>query len=349
MNWVGWSILTTVLWAIQSVSTYYFTNKEQYNPTAVNTFTRFIGAILIIIYVFVSKDKNKIFDDVNKLMRKTRGLPFITLSAGIFMMLGNILLYMAYSVIPENINAGLATGISELSIILSTFLAYIFLKSKISYTQGGGILICVFSLWIATVGTTIVKKTKNSRKKFVGEDNNKSEQSVDDQEKPIYYNYKWLTYSILSAIFYSLGMFSTNLLTKKIKNIDTIAISLAIPIIEFCIGIIAYILLHFTAINNVFGKEKYGLKNYVKDLGNLFSEKRNILNGIINGVGEAGGIIGLVKGYNTASNGGLVDAITGGYAVLQAPLLKLIFGVPLEKKVIFGLIGQALGTYLLLK
>ena len=121
MDWVGWSILTTVLWAIQSVSTYYFTNKEQYNPTAVNTFTRFIGAILIIIYIVMGKDKNKILGDVNKLLRKTGGLPFITLSAGVFMMLGNILLYMAYSVIPENINAGLATGISELSIILSKY------------------------------------------------------------------------------------------------------------------------------------------------------------------------------------------------------------------------------------
>ena len=154
------------------------------------------------------------------------------------MMLGNILLYMAYSFTPSNINAGIATGISELSIIFSTFLAYIFLKSKISFMQGGGIMLCFFSLWVATVGTTIVKKTKKIRKKEVGENTTVSNENISKEEAPIENNYKWFTYSILSAIFYSLGMFSTNLLTKKVKNINTVSISFLVPVIQLIIGIL---------------------------------------------------------------------------------------------------------------
>lgn len=346
MEWIVWSLITTVLWAIQSVSTYYFTNKQQYNATAVNTFTRFIGTILIIVYILVEKSKNKILTDVKKLVA---AVPFIVLCAGIFMMLGNIFLYMAYSIIPNNINAGLATGISEVSIIFSTVLAYIFLKSKISYRQGGGIFICFLSLWFATVGTTLLKKTKTSRKKLVNEDTDKSKQDIKNQEGKIDYNYEWFTLSILSAIFYALGMFSTNLLTKKIKNINTISISVLIPLVEFIIGIIIFILFQIKYFSDAFQKSKYGLNNYVQDVKKLFTQSNNLLNGLINGIGEAGGIIGLVKGYNTAANGGLVDAITGGYAVLQAPLLKLMFNVPLERKVILGLIGQVIGTMILLK
>jgi drug/metabolite transporter (DMT)-like permease len=346
MTWIFWSILTTILWAIQSVSTYYFTNKQKYNATAVNTFSHLFGTILIIIFIIVNKDRKKILSDLHKIYTK---VPFIMLCSSIFMMFGNILLYMAYSIIPSNINAGLATGISELSIILSTFLAYMFLKSKISATQGGGILICFFSLWVATVGTTIVKKTKKERKKAVGEDSDTSKDDIKQQEKPIEYNYKWFTYSILSALFYSLGMFTTNLLTKKIKNINTVSISFLVPFIQLVIGVLLFLLLQSKDISKELEKAEYGLDNYVRDTKNLFSEKKNILNGLINGIGEAGGMIGLVKAYSTAANGGIVDAITGGYAVLQAPLLKLIFDVPLDKNVLFGLVGQVIGSILLLK
>ena len=346
MTWIFWSILTTILWAIQSVSTYYFTNKQKYNATAVNSFSHLFGTILIIIFIAINKDKKKILSDVNRIYTK---VPFIMLCSSIFMMLGNILLYMAYSVIPSNINAGLATGISELSIILSTFLAYMFLKSKISALQGGGILICFFSLWVATVGTTIVKKTKKGRQKAVGEAPDDSKGNIKQPEKHIEYNYMWFTYSILSAIFYSLGMFTTNLLTKRISNVNTVSISFLVPLIQLIIGIILYIILQINEISKELEKAEYGLDNYVRDTKKLFSEGKNILNGLINGIGEAGGMIGLVKAYSSSPNGGLVDAITGGYAVLQAPLLKLIFDVPLQKNILIGLIGQVIGSYLLLK
>ena len=110
-----------------------------------------------------------------------------------------------------------------------------------------------------------------------------------------------------------------------------------------------YISFHITYVSKSIGKAKYGLDNYVRDINSLFSEKTNILNGILNGLGEGGGIIALVKAYNSSPNGGIVDAISGGYSVLQAPLLKLIFDVPLKSNVVLGLIGQTIGSYLLLK
>lgn len=345
-DWFLWSLFATIVWAIQSVSTYYFTNKKQYNATAVNSFSHLFGTIVIFTFILLNKEKKKIFSDVNRIYTN---VPFIMLSSAIFMMLGNILLYMAYSFTPSNINAGIATGISELSIIFSTFLAYIFLKSKISFMQGGGIMLCFFSLWVATVGTTIVKKTKKIRKKEVGENTTVSNENISKEEAPIENNYKWFTYSILSAIFYSLGMFSTNLLTKKVKNINTVSISFLVPVIQLIIGIFLYISFHITYVSKSIGKAKYGLDNYVRDINSLFSEKTNILNGILNGLGEGGGIIALVKAYNSSPNGGIVDAISGGYSVLQAPLLKLIFDVPLKSNVVLGLIGQTIGSYLLLK
>jgi hypothetical protein len=142
-------------------------------------------------------------------------------------------------------------------------------------------------------------------------------------------------------------MFVTNALTKKMPNVNILAISTMIPLIEFIIGIILFIMFRDDNLSQQYQIRTYGLKNYSNDLAELTTKNSYILNGILNGLCEAGGLFCLVKSYSTSPNGGLSDAISGGYAVLQAPLLTMAFGTPLSLNVMLGLIGQVAGTMLM--
>ena len=146
MKWVFWAMLSASIFAVQSVSTYYFTNRRQLNAAAVNTLTRFAGVVVLTIYVLYKKTFLESLAGMGRMLTVS---PFITLLSGISMLLGNITLYIAYSMMPYNINAGLATGISNISIILSAVLAYILLKSKLTIRAGGGIIVCVISLFMS--------------------------------------------------------------------------------------------------------------------------------------------------------------------------------------------------------
>ena len=63
MSWLKWAIGTAFLWAIQSVSTYYFTTITLINSVAVNTFTRGIGLLCVICYIVISGLSSKVQKD----------------------------------------------------------------------------------------------------------------------------------------------------------------------------------------------------------------------------------------------------------------------------------------------
>lgn len=120
-----------------------------------------------------------------------------------------------------------------------------------------------------------------------------------------------------------------------------------IPLIEFIIGIILFIIFRDENLSKKYQTSTYGLKNYSNDLAELTTKNSYILNGILNGLCEAGGLFCLVKSYSTSPNGGLSDAISGGYAVIQTPLQTMVFGSPFTLNVMLGLIGQVAGTMLM--
>tara|TARA_Y100000389_G_scaffold197996_1_gene233657 strand:+ start:1027 stop:2061 length:1035 start_codon:yes stop_codon:yes gene_type:complete len=344
MTWLIWAILSAILWAIQSVSTFYFTNKQQLNSTAVNTLTRGIGVVCIIVYSLFTSKLGVIFRSIKKLFLQE---PIITILSTIFLFLGNIYLYMAYSIMPYDVNAGLATGISNISIIISTLLAFLFLKGMVSFTQGSGIIVSFLSLFVASAGIHFIKKTTSSTKD--GKEQNPDSQSTQAKKVHEQNQNTWITNSLISALFYGLGAFTTNMLTKKVANIHILAISTMIPLIELIIGLIVFILFRDDNISQKYQIKAYGLNNYSNNLAELITDKKYLLNGILNGLCEAIGLFCLVKSYKTAPNGGMSDAISGGYAVLQAPLLTLVFGTPISANVMLGLIGQVVGTMLMQK
>ena len=334
MKWLFWAMLSASIFAVQSVSTYYFTNRRQLNAAAVNTLTRFTGVVALTIYVLYKKTFLESFAGMGRMLTIS---PFITLLSSVSMLLGNITLYIAYSMMPYNVNAGLATGISNISIIISTVLAYILLRSKLTIESGGGIVVSVISLFIATAGIKLIKKTKPQLK-----------ETKEQKESPLTQTqYDWFTYSLLSALFYGLGMFATNALTKRIPNLNLLSLGAMIPLTEALIGLIFYISFRDRDISKSYEVKKYGLHGYSRDLGELISNREYFLNSIFNGACDVGGLIALIVSYSLAPNGGMADAVSGGYALLQAPLLHLVFGTPLDASMMLGLGGQLIGTMLM--
>ena len=120
-----------------------------------------------------------------------------------------------------------------------------------------------------------------------------------------------------------------------------------IPLVEVLIGLVFYILFRDRDISKSYEVKKYGLHSYSSNLGELISNREYFLNIIFNGACDVGGLICLIVSYSLAPNGGMADAVSGGYALLQAPLLHLVFGTPLNAEMMLGLGGQVIGTLLM--
>ena len=358
MSWLKWAIGTAFLWAIQSVSTYYFTTITLINSVAVNTFTRGIGLLCVICYIVISGLSSKVQKDIGIILSTDF---FFMIVSSILMLLGNVFLYMSYAKIPHNKNASVATGLSNICIIISTMLSYLFLNGTLSLSSGFGIIVCFIALSIATTGGDISAIFSHKHTKHNGHDDkngvghqdddhhDKDHQDKDHQGREKNKHSNWITYALYSAVFYGLGMFSTLALAKYCKNLNSISSSVMILLIEFIIGIIIYFSFKNKSISKTYAVKKYGLHNYSRDLDNLCSNKKFILNGILNGICEAGGLFGLLNSYKGVSNGGMVDAITGSYAIIQAPLLYAVYNTPLQMRTMLGLLTQGVGMYFIQK
>jgi len=373
MSWLKWAIGTAFLWAIQSVSTYYFTTITLINSVAVNTFTRGIGLLCVICYIVISGLSSKVQKDIGIILSTDI---FFMIVSSILMLLGNVFLYMSYAKIPHNKNASVATGLSNICIIISTMLSYLFLNGTLSLSSGFGIMVCFIALSIATTGGDISaifshKHTKHNGqhdKNGVGHQDHDHQdhdhqdhdnqdhdhqdhdnQDHDNQGRKKNKHSNWITYALYSAVFYGLGMFSTLALAKYGKTLNSISSSMMIILIEFIIGIIIYFSFKNKSISKTYAVKKYGLHNYSRDLDNLCSNKKFILNGILNGICEAGGLFGLLNSYKGVSNGGMADAITGSYAIIQAPLLYAVYNTPLQMRTMLGLLTQGVGMYFIQK
>jgi len=360
MSWLHWSIVTTFLWTIQNSSMYYFTNIASMNAMAVNTFSRGIGIVCMICYILISGLSSQIRKNIVINIFFT-DIFFIIVSS-ILMLLGNIFLYMSYSKMPHYQNASVATGISNICIIISTLLSYFFLNGTLSFSSGFGVIMCFIALSIATTGWDITKVfSRTDRKvKNKGDDKRHDDKRHDDKKwgehddheaahHTKYENSTWTTYALYSAVFYGFGMFSTLALAKYGIKLNSLSSSIMIIFIEFVIGILIYLLFTNKHIVKTYSLKKYGLHNYSHDLERLVSNKKFILNGILNGICEAFGLFGLINSYKSVSNGGMVDAITGGYAIIQALLLYAIYNTSLNMSTIVGLVTQCIGVYFIQK
>ena len=340
MSWALWAFFASALWAIQSVTAYYFTNKLSINSASLNTFTQGVGVMCMICYMLFYNESLKIWNNILTIFSKS---PLFMILVGIFMLFGNVFIYMSYAAVPSTVNAGIATGLSNISIILNTFLAYLFLQESISASASLGIVICFISLFIA-VGYS---KEGFNNECIEGVCENNGEKHSNKQKNNT--NHLWIIYALCSAVFYGLGMFFTMILTKNVKHIDMLSISVMILFIQCIIGLLVYVLFLNTAISNTYQTAEFGLDKYSHDLQAIFTNKSDIWYGIINGLCEAGGIFAVVKSYQTVPNGGMSDAISGSYSIIQAPLLYYIYNIPLPPNTIIGLIGQIIGVFLIQK
>ena len=336
MKWLFWAFFASVLWAIQSVTAYYFTNKLGINSASLNTFTQGAGVMFMICYMLFYSETLKIRNNIVTIFSKS---PLFMILVGIFMLFGNIFIYMSYAAVPSTVNAGLATGLSNISIILNTFLSYLFFKARISTSASLGIIVCFISLFIAVGYTKEGFNNGNECIEGVCENNGEKHNT----------NHLWIIYALCSAVFYGLGMFFTIILTKNVKNIDMLSISVMILFIQCIIGLFVYVLFLNNTISNTYQTAEFGLDKYSHDLQAIFTNKSDILYGIINGLCEAGGIFAVVKSYQTVPNGGMSDAISGSYSIIQAPLLYYIYNTPLPPNTMVGLIGQIIGVFLIQK
>ena len=315
MKWYILGILSSLFFGTQSTITYKLIDVEKLGPSAVNNIVHLIFAVFGLAFVYIFNE-TKIIKSIYEIINNYKVL---TIIAGVGALIGNILLYWSYE-LGKDINPGIITTISNSDIIISTLLAYIVYNKKISTAQIFGIIIMLIALTMAAMGNSLfgMKEPKTLKSSMKTKENKKN--------KPT--NFDWIIIALLSAIAYGALSFSQYIITQKSPNLNMIALTIMIALVETICGFIIYFAAYISSITNLI--EKGPFKNYRLDTNKLLSIKY-ILYTASAAFCDGFGLITLLRSYKTAPNPGISDSISDSYSFVQAILTWIIFNKQMDQ------------------
>ena len=150
-EWYIYAIISNLSFGLTDVFTYNLSTIKQYNSVATNTIFHLAMSILLIFYLliiffiypkYVKTVLNRIYNTFKNHIFVVTLIIFIVFFA-------NSLLYYTFILGNEldNLNPGISSALSNLSIIVSILLAWFFYNKKISYNKFIGIIIFFISIY----------------------------------------------------------------------------------------------------------------------------------------------------------------------------------------------------------
>lgn len=359
MHWLIPGLGSNISFAFQDIIAYKLSAIQSFNTIAVNTANHLLFVLFLIIFLFIYRQFRK--DQVSTFLTTTKDFfyknYFILSLYAVLSLMGNCILYYAYVFGDklDNLNPGIASTLSNLSLIISILLPYLVYNMSIKKINAIGI--CIY--FVAVYFLSRINENKDNLNKinkpidpdstsgtsFVLDKKLLNKQNYDNKEKIRDKNYyTWLGLCILSAVLYGFAAFSAYVTIRKNQKTNLWSMTLLLFILESLIGCILYFIFIFKSTEKV----QIGIfKQYNKDLRDLLFKFKNVIYVSIASICNALGIITLYKGYKLSPNPGFVDAVSNLYTTTQAILNWVIFGTKLQSQQLFGLVLASLSIILL--
>lgn len=359
MHWLIPGFGSNISFAFQDIIAYKLSAIQSFNTIAVNT----ANHLLFILFFFIFLAIYRIFrkEQVQSFIISTTDFfkrNFFILSIyAVLSLMGNCILYYAYVFGQklDNLNPGIASTLSNLSLIISILLPYFIYNMSIKKINTAGIII----YFIAVYFLSKINEKKNKTNKiikpinpdsttgtsFILDEKLLSKQNYDNKVKIEDKNYyTWLSLCIFSAILYGLAAFSAYVTVRTNKKNNLWSMTLLLFILESFIGCILYLIFIFKSTKPV----QVGIfKDYNKDLRTLLFKLKNVVLVSVASICNALGIITLYNGYKLSPNPGFVDAVSNLYTTTQAILNWIIFGTKLQSQQLVGLVLASISIILL--
>ena len=351
MNWLLSSFLSNFSFAFQSLISYKLSSVNNYNTLALNTSTHAAYLILSFIFSFFLYFINpkSIHNLISNILFLFKNFNITIFFYALLSLLGNSILYFAYSKGKQldNINPGIASTLSNFSLIISIALPYYFYNMKINFKNLIGIFVYLFSVFLLShtnskteKGNKDSKSKNNTKENFDNKEKQNNKKSSDYSKK----YFEWIFLCLLSALSYGFAAFTSYTIIHKHKNINKNSLTISLFIYEVLIGLSIY--LFFTFNNNK--KYNHGFfKNHNKDLHELLTNIKNLPFVFGSAIFNASGLITLYKGYANSPNPGFVDAISNLYTTTQSLLNWAMFNTPLNNTQIIGLVFASISIFLM--
>ncbi len=359
MYWLIPGLGSNISFAFQDIIAYKLSAIQSFNTIAINTANHLIFIIIFFIFLAIyrifRKNEVKLFIDYTIDFFKNNY--FILSLYALLSLSANCILYYAY-VFGEkldNLNPGIASTLSNLSLIFSVLLPYFVYNMKIKKINAVGIFIYFIAVYFLS---RINEKKDNVNKinkpidpdstsgtSFVLDEKLLSKQNYDNKTKIEDKNYyTWLSLCITSAVLYGIAAFSAYVTVRNNKQHNLWGMTIILFILESFIGGILYFIFLFKSTEPV----QIGIfKNYNQDVRSLLFKLKNVIYVSIASICNALGIITLYNGYKISPNPGFVDAISNLYTTTQAILNWIIFGTKLQSQQLFGLVLASTSIILL--
>ena len=143
--WYLYGLISNLSFGITDVFTYQLSTLKKYNSLTVNTLFHFLMTIILILFFIYKRifNYNNFLKEFKQIFLLLKHHFFLVFFIILSVFLANSFLYYSYSLGEElsNINPGVTDSFSNLSIIISTFLAWLFFNKKIKKSQLIGIVI----------------------------------------------------------------------------------------------------------------------------------------------------------------------------------------------------------------
>lgn len=345
MNWLLSSFLSNFSFAFQSLISYKLSSLNNYNTLALNTSTHAAYLLLSLVISFFIYYINPISINnlVNNIFFLFKNYNITIFFYALLSLFANSILYFAYTKGKQldNINPGIASTLTNFSLIISIALPYYFYNMKINFKNLIGIFIYLISVFL-------LSHTNSKSKEISKHDNtkNNTKESFNNKKSSDYSKeyLEWIFLCLLSALLYGLAAFTSYTIIHKHNNINKNSLTISLFTYEVLIGLSIYLFFIFN--NNE--KYNYGFfKNHNKDLRDLLTNIKNFPLVFGSAIFNATGIITLYKGYVNSPNPGFVDAISNLYTTTQTLLNWAIFNTPLNNTQIVGLVFASISIFLM--
>ena len=351
MFWLVAAFLSNLSFAFQDLVAYKLSALQNLNAVAINTSVHLSYCILFLLVLYFSSFINKSYvsDHVNNFKALLSSSKILLFLYALLSMLANSLLYYAYAYGKklDNLNPGIASTLSNCSLIISVLLPYFVYNSQLKFINILGIIIYLVSVYfLSKIDQSDSKKQQpigpKSTEKGAGsvlDDKLLSNQNFTAKKKILKFSnqyYTWLLLCILSALLYGVAGFTAFSIIKRNKKVLNNVLTFMFFALEALIGLCIFI---FFELDDSKQLQKGLFNNHNKDLKNLLFNFSNLVYVIAASILNGLGVITLYAGYKNAPNPGFTDAISNLYTTTQAILNWIIYGTSLNKI-------QGLGVFL---
>ena len=325
MYWVIGALLSNVAFAMQDTITYRLTALKALNSFAVGAamhiwFALIATVVIISVYVVSPKHAAPVFHGIGTLAHGHGPAVFLY---SLLLFVANALLYEAYSLGARlnNTNPGVASSLSNMSLILSVGLPAWFLGKKLSLANTVGIIVYLAAAYML-VSNPAPPKEKTGASKLVETDTSGR------------LHLEWLACCLGSALLYGLATFCAFLIIRQSDIQSNAALTYSLFVTEAALGVALYLLLSYFP--EVQGANAM-LKDYSGDIVELFRVPKDVMGIVPASIMGGLGVTALYVGYLTAPNSGFVDAISNLYTATQSLIAWYIYGTALSEGQLVGL------------